>query len=58
MANRLVQAAEFAKESFTNYTIRESKYILAKNEQLYDGLARKQFLDVFLFLVKNDDQEA
>jgi hypothetical protein len=58
-ANRLVQAAECARESFTNYTIRESKYIPAKNEQLYDGSARKQSLDVFLlFLVKNDDTEA
>ena len=31
-ANRLVQAAEYARESFMNYTIQESKYILAKNE--------------------------
>jgi hypothetical protein len=58
-ANRLVQAAECARESFTNYTIRESKYIPAKNERLYDGSARKQSPDVFLlFLVKNDDTEA
>jgi hypothetical protein len=58
-ANRLVQAAEYARESFTNYTIRESKYIPAKNERLYDGSARKQSPDVFLlFLVKNDDTEA
>jgi hypothetical protein len=58
-ANRLAQAAEYARESFTNYTIRESKHILAKNERLYDGSARKQLPDVFLlFLVKNDDTEA
>jgi hypothetical protein len=37
--NWLVQAVEYAKESFTNYTIRESKYIPAKNERLYDGFA-------------------
>jgi hypothetical protein len=56
--NRLEQAAEYAKESFTNYTIRESKYIPEKNE-LYDGSARKQSPDVFLlFLVKNGDTEA
>ena len=58
-ANRLVQAAEYARESFMNYTIQESKYILAKNEWLYDGSARKQSPDVFvLFLVKNGDIEA
>jgi hypothetical protein len=57
--NRLEQAAEYAKESFTNYTIRESKYIPEKNERLYDGSARKQSPDVFLlFLVKNGDTEA
>jgi hypothetical protein len=55
--NRLAQAAEYAKESFTNYTIRESKYIPAKTEQLYFGSARKQSPDVFLFLVKKDDIE-
>jgi hypothetical protein len=59
LANRLAQAAEYARESFTNYTIRESKYIPAKNERLYDGSARKQSPDVFLlFLVKNGDTEA
>jgi hypothetical protein len=58
-ANRLAQAAEYARESFTNYTIRESKYIPAKNERLYDGSAQKQSPDVFfLFLVKNGDIEA
>jgi hypothetical protein len=58
-ANRLAQAAEYARESFTNYTIRESKYIPAKNERLYDGSAWKQLPDVFLlFLVKNNDTEA
>jgi hypothetical protein len=46
--NWLVQAVEYAKESFTNYTIRESKYIPAKNERLYDGFAWKQSPDVFL----------
>jgi hypothetical protein len=57
--NRLTQAAEYAKESFMNYTIRDSKYIPTKNERLYDGSARKQSLDVFLlFLVKKDDTEA
>jgi hypothetical protein len=58
-ANRLAQAAEHVKESFTNYTIRESKYILAKSERLYDGSAQKQSPDVFLlFLVKKGDTEA
>jgi hypothetical protein len=58
-ANRLAQAVEYARETFKNYTIRESKYIPAKNERLYDGLVRKQSPDVFLlFLVKNDDIEA
>ena len=58
LANRLAQVAKYAKESFTNYTIRVSKYIPGKNERLYDGSARKQSLDVFLlFLVKNDDRE-
>jgi hypothetical protein len=58
-ANRLAQATEYARESFMNYTIRESKYIPAKNERPYDGSVRKQSLDVFLlFLVKNDDTEA
>ena len=59
LANRLKQAAEYAKESFTKYTILVSKYIPAKNERLYDGSARKQSPNVFLlFLVKNDDREA
>ena len=58
-ANRLVQVVEYAKESFTNYTILVFKYILTKNERLYDGSAQKQSPDVFLlFLVKNDDKEA
>ena len=58
-ANRLRQVAEYAKESFTNYTILVSKYIPAKNERLYDGSVRKQSPDVFLlFLVKGDDREA
>jgi hypothetical protein len=57
-ANRLAQAVEYARESFTNYTIRESKYIPAKNKRLYDGSARKQSPDVFLlFLVKDGDTE-
>jgi hypothetical protein len=29
-AYRLAQAVEYARESFTNFTIRESKYISAK----------------------------
>jgi hypothetical protein len=58
-ANRLAQAAEYARESFTNYTIRESKYRPQNNERLYDASVRKQSPDVFLlFLVKNDDTEA
>jgi hypothetical protein len=57
-ANRLAQAVEYARESFTNYAIRESKYIPSKNERLYDGTARKQSPDVFLlFLVKKGDKE-
>ena len=59
LANRLRQAVEYAKESFMNYTILVSKFILAKNKKLYDGSARKQSLDVFhLILVKSDDREA
>ena len=57
-ANKLAQAVEYARESFTNYTIRVSKYIPPRNERLYDGSARKQTPDVFLlFLVKNGDKE-
>jgi hypothetical protein len=57
--NKLAQAAEYARESFTNYSIRESKYIPAKNERLYDKTARKQSMDVILlFLVKKGDREA
>ena len=44
LTNRLVQVVEYAKESYINFTIRESKYIPSKNEQLYDGLAWKQSL--------------
>ena len=59
LANWFRQAAEYAKESFTNYTILVSKYIPAKNKRLYDGSTRKQSLDVFfLFLVKSDGREA
>jgi hypothetical protein len=59
LVNRLAQVAEYAKESFTNYTIRESKYIPTKNERLYDRFVRKQSPDVFLlFLVKKGDTEA
>ena len=58
LANWLAQVAEYARESFMNYTIRESKYIPAKNERLYDGSAQKQSPNVFLlFLVKNGDIE-
>jgi hypothetical protein len=58
-ANRLAQAAEYARESFTNFSIRESKYIPAKNERLYVGTTRKQYPNVFLlFLVKKGDREA
>ena len=58
LANRLAQATEYARESFMNYTIWNSKYISTKNEWLYDGSARKQSLDVFfLLLVKNGDTE-
>jgi hypothetical protein len=58
-ANRLAQAVEYARESFKNYSIRESKYIPAKNERLYDGTVRKQSPDVFLlFLVKKGNMEA
>jgi hypothetical protein len=57
--NRLAQAAEYARESFTSYTIRESKYIPTNNERLYDGSTRKQSPDVvLLFLVKKGDKEA
>ena len=58
LANRLAQAVEYARESFTNYTIQESKFIPAKNEWLYDGSVQKKSPNVFfLFLVTNDDQE-
>jgi hypothetical protein len=58
LANKLAQAAEYATESFSSYSIRESKYIPGKNERLYDGTARKQSPDVFLmFLVKKGDRE-
>ena len=58
-ANRLAQVVEYARKSFTNYTIRVSKYILGKNERLYDGSVQKQSSDIFLlFLVKNDGKEA
>jgi hypothetical protein len=57
--NRLTQAVEYAGLNFTSYAIIQSKYIPAKDERLYDQLARKQFVDVFLmFLVKKDDKEA
>ena len=59
LANELAQAIEYARESFTNYSIQESKYIPAKNERLYDRTTRKQSLDVFLlFLMKKGDREA
>ena len=58
-ANRLAQVAEYARKSFTNYSMQESKYIPMKNERLYDGTARKQSSDVFLlFLVKKGNIEA
>jgi hypothetical protein len=42
-----------------SYAIIQSKYILAKNERLYDQLARKQSADVFLmFLVKKGGRES
>jgi hypothetical protein len=34
--NRLAQAVEYAELNFTSYAIIQSKYIPAKNEQLYD----------------------
>jgi hypothetical protein len=57
--NRLTEVVEYAGHNFMSYAIIQSKYIPAKNEQLYDQLARKQSADVFLmFLVKKDDREA
>jgi hypothetical protein len=58
LASRLIQAVEYTKNCLRNYTILESKYILAKNERLYDQTARKQFLHVFLmFLVKTETEK-
>ena len=34
--NTLVQAVEYASLNFTSYATIQSKYILAKNERLYD----------------------
>ena len=46
-------------QTLRNYTILETKYILAKNEPLYDLTIRKQSPDVFLmFLIKNGGIEA
>ena len=46
-------------QTFRNYTILEAKYILSKNEHLYDLAICKQSLDVFLmFVVKTGDVEA
>jgi hypothetical protein len=57
--NRLAQAVEYARHNFTSYVIIQSKYILAKNERLYDQSAHKQSADVFLmFLMKKGDKEA
>ena len=47
-ANRLRQAAEYAKESFTNYTILVSKYILVKYRLDSSELRMEFYLD-FLF---------
>ena len=56
LANWLAQAKEYVTKTFKNYTILEAKYILSKNERLYDLAIRKQSLDVFLmFLVKIGD---
>jgi hypothetical protein len=58
-ANRLAQAREYATQTLRNYIIVEAKYIMAKNEHLYDLTIRKQSPDVFLmFLVKTGDVEA
>jgi hypothetical protein len=57
--NRLAQAVEYAGLNFTSYAIIQSKYILDKNERLYDQSACKQSTDVFLmFCVKKGDKEA
>jgi hypothetical protein len=59
LANKLVQAVEYVRKYLRIYTILESKYILAKNERLYDQIARKQSLDVFpMFLVRTEDRKA
>jgi hypothetical protein len=59
LPNRLIQAVEYAWHNFTSYAIIQSKYIPAKNEQLYDQSTCKQSVDVFLmFLVKKGDREA
>ena len=57
--NRLTQAVEYVGLNFKSYAIIQTKYILAKNEKLYDQPARKQSANVFfIFLVKKDDKEA
>jgi hypothetical protein len=59
LANRLAQAAEYAKESFGNFTIVDFKYIPGRNERLYDQTARMQSPDVFfMFLVRKGDTKA
>jgi hypothetical protein len=59
LANRLAQATDYARKSFGNYIILESKYIPVRNERLYDQSAKKQSPDVFLmFLVRKGDTEA
>ena len=39
--NRLIQVVEYAGLNFTSYAIIQSKYILTKNERLYDQSTRK-----------------
>lgn len=59
MADKLEQALEVARYSFRNYTILESKYILARYKRLYDQTTRKPSPDVFLmFLVRTGDTKA
>ena len=55
----MAQAKEYATQALKDYTIVEAKYILSKNERLYDLIILKQSPNVFLmFLVRTGDVKA
>ena len=58
LANQLAQAKEYVTQALKNYTFVEAKYILLKNECLYDLMICKESPDVFLMsLVRTGDVE-